>query len=77
LIEELGRDDFLRVRLGIRGVDRDAGELADYVLSEFGAAELPVADRLTVLGGEAVESLLREGLRATMNRYNAARSLSE
>lgn len=62
LIDELGRDDFMRVRLGIRGTDRDAGDLADYVLSEFSEAERPVAERLAVLGGEAIESLLRDGL---------------
>jgi len=74
LIEELGTDDFLRVRLGVRGAGRDSGELADYVLAAFEADEVPLAEELALRGCEAVVSLLRDGLTPTMNRYNAART---
>jgi len=73
MIEVLGEDAFTRIRLGIRGDDRDEGELADYVLSEFTDDELPLADPLAELGADAVEYLLANGLSATMNRYNGTK----
>jgi len=74
LIEHLDRDDFVRVRLGVRGAGRETENLADYVLAEFDADELPRAEELARRGSEAVVSLLSDGLTATMNRYNAGRS---
>lgn len=74
LIEALASEDSVRVRLGIRGAGRDAGDLAEYVLTEFEEHERPAAERLAALGGEIVESLLRDGLTATMNRYNGTRT---
>lgn len=70
LIEVLGSAEFVRVRLGVRGADRDGVDLARYVLEPFAAEEAAVASALTEVGADAVESLLAVGLEATMNRFN-------
>jgi PTH1 family peptidyl-tRNA hydrolase len=61
--------DFIRVRVG---VDRPAlgEEAAAHVLSPFSAAERPGLTGLIERAADAVEALLREGLQATMNRFN-------
>ena len=70
LIDRLGQADFVRVRLGVRGIGREAADLADYVLSGFAEDELPVAKRLAEAAADAIETLVREGLAAAMNRHN-------
>jgi len=70
LFEVLGDGSFIRIRLGVRGTGREGEDLADYVLRPFDPDERPVAERLVGLGADAAEHLLREGLDATMNRFN-------
>ena len=70
LIDVLGTAEFVRIRLGVRGEDRDEAELAEYVLEPFAAQEHTVADELIELGADAVATFLSVGLDATMNRYN-------
>ena len=60
-----------RVKLGVRGADRDEVELADYVLEDFASGEVPIAEKLADLAVQAVGSVLDNGLVTTMNRYNA------
>ena len=69
---EIGGREYARLRLGIRPADPDRpiGELVDFVLSPFSAA-----DRETVLGlmptvTSAVETWLRDGIAAAMNAHN-------
>ena len=73
LIEVLGKSDFTRIRVGVRGPDRDEEELADYVLSDFSAEDRPIAEEVCDLAADAVGHLLAEGLTAAMNRYNGMR----
>jgi PTH1 family peptidyl-tRNA hydrolase len=73
LIEVFGESDFTRIRVGVRGPERPEEELADYVLSDFSNAEREIADTLCDLAADAVESLIRNGLGTTMNRYNGMR----
>ena len=70
LIDALGSADFVRVRLGVRGVDRDDADLAEYVLRPFEAGEEGVAEALADAGADAVEHLVVFGLEDTMNRFN-------
>lgn len=70
LIDVLGTPEFVRVRLGVRGEDRDEAELAEYVLEPFGPHELAAAAELIEAGADAVLSFLSAGLDATMNRFN-------
>jgi len=71
IVDALGSREIPRLRLGVRGERRGDRELSEYVLSEFGEEELPVADALVDLGIESVETILDEGLTSAMNRFNA------
>jgi PTH1 family peptidyl-tRNA hydrolase len=69
---QLGTREYARVRIGIRPTDPDRplGDLADFVLAPFGAA-----DRETVLAllprlATIAETWVREGIETTMNRHN-------
>jgi PTH1 family peptidyl-tRNA hydrolase len=68
IIAALGRDDFPRLRIGVRG--GDYGRLRDYVLDDFSAEETPLIERSV---GRAVDALLlfcRGDLRRAMNEFN-------
>jgi len=70
LIEHLGGDDFIRVRLGIKPEKYFPGALEDYVLGNMTedekAAFAQVFDRLPGL----VEKLLTEDIEKVMNEHN-------
>lgn len=69
----LGTKEYLRVRVG---VGRPPGRMdtADYVLRDFGTAELKELPFLLDESADAVESLLREGLTAAQQRFHPAKS---
>ncbi|MFJ6076897.1 aminoacyl-tRNA hydrolase [Pseudarthrobacter sp. NPDC092419] len=69
----LGTKDYLRVRVG---VGRPPGRMdtADYVLRDFGTAELKELPFLLDEAADAVESLVREGLTAAQQRFHPAKS---
>jgi PTH1 family peptidyl-tRNA hydrolase len=67
----LGSKDYLRVRFGI-GRPPGRQDPADFVLREFGAAERKELGFLVDRAADAVEALVREGLEAAQNAYNAA-----
>ena len=67
----LGHQDYARLRVGIGPPeDRRRGDLADYVLDDFGKAETAAVRELLPELVEAVEVWMREGIEATMNRFN-------
>ena len=69
VIESVGTRKIPRLRLGIRG--SGAGDdTADYVLSRFEKDERDIAAEMIEEAADAVEAVLRSGLRAAMNRYN-------
>ncbi len=74
LIEELGSDEFPRVRVGIRKGELPE-ELAEYVLSRFPEDDVLVVQEIVGWAADAVECLLREGVVAAMNRFNALRKV--
>ncbi len=71
IIQELGSRDFIRIRIGI-GRPGDAGEqdIIDFVLSDFTKEEQSLIKPAIARAGEAIESLIANGLEATMNRFN-------
>jgi len=73
LIDGLGTEGFPRIRLGVRGIDRENEPLEEYVLRPFAANEEPIAEALVAAGAEAVGSILRDGIGPAMNRYNGLR----
>ncbi|MBO8127349.1 MAG: aminoacyl-tRNA hydrolase [Firmicutes bacterium] len=68
VIEELGSEEFPRLRIGI---DRPAeGNWADYVLGRFEPEELEPLRKALELGEEAVLTFITEGIERAMNEYN-------
>ena len=69
ITRSLGSREYLRVRFGI---GRPPGRMvpADYVLRDFSAAERKDLDFNVDRAADAVETLVREGLESTQNRYN-------
>lgn len=68
IIERLGADSFLRLRIGIgRPPHNDA---VDYVLSRFTREEQVVVDRIVDSVPAMVRCVLEEGIAEAMNRYN-------
>ncbi|MCH6556212.1 MAG: aminoacyl-tRNA hydrolase [Chloroflexi bacterium] len=76
VIGAAGGDDFPRLRIGIGRplVDGrpswDPEAIAAYVLSDPTPDEAKALQAAAVKGTEAVETVLREGIEAAMNRYN-------
>ncbi len=71
IIEHLGGQDFPRLRIGI---GRPPGRMdpAAYVLQDFAAEELPLLEETLERAVAAVETWLRQGIEAAMERYNRA-----
>ena len=67
----LGHQDYARLRIGIGPPPgRNRGDLADYVLSDFGKADAKVVQELMPTFREGIESWLSEGIEPVMNRFN-------
>jgi len=67
----LGGRDYLRVRLGI-GRPPGRQDPADYVLSDFSAAERKELDFVLDRAADATEALIQRGLDWSQNAYHAA-----
>ena len=72
IVQNLQTETISRLRLGIapEGLEMSNGDLSDYVLSDFEAEEKEIVETLIEKAADACESWLREGNRATMNRFN-------
>jgi peptidyl-tRNA hydrolase, PTH1 family len=69
LIEQLGTDQFARLRFGVgRGDARR--DLADHVLAMFDKDEQPVVTEAIARAADAAEVFVSEGLAPMMNRFN-------
>jgi len=73
VIEELGTEEFARVRIGVRQGELP-GELADYVLAEVPADEAELFEEALSRAADAVECVVREGVVAAMDRFNSSRA---
>lgn len=70
IIQEIGSNEFIRIRLGVgRPEDRNE-DLADWVLSDFREEERSAALALAERGADAVEAVLNAGIVAAMNLHN-------
>ena len=66
----LGTGDFHRVRIGI-GRPPGRQDVADFVLSDYSAAERKSVPLQVTTAADAVESLLADGLERTQARFNS------
>lgn len=69
LINELGTQDFQRIRVGV-GKKPMHYDLADWVLGHFKKDEREIMYKSVGLAAEAVESILDRGIGFAMNMYN-------
>ena len=71
LIQQLGTDEFPRLRIGVgRGDSRR--DLADHVLATFDTQERAVIAEAVSRSADAVECFIAEGIEPVMNRFNRA-----
>ena len=68
IIASLGRDDFPRLRVGVRGGEYD--RLRDYVLDAFPPEEEPLVERGVARAVDALVLFCRGDLRRAMNEFN-------
>ncbi len=68
IIESLGSDCFPRLRIGVGRPD--GGEVADFVLAPFSAAEEREFDAVLESAATAVEAFVADGIQAAMNQFN-------
>ena len=70
ILQALGSDEVLRLRLGI-GEEQMPEEKAVFVLSDFPAGKRAEVNEMIARACDAVKTLLRNGLPATMAVFNA------
>ena len=74
IIDELGRNDFARVRAGIGPLPQwavsDGEKIPDFVLGRFDADDGEIVAEMISFGAEAVEVALKESLDLAISRYN-------
>lgn len=73
LVETLQRDDFLRIRVGI-GKPPSQEEAIDYVLGIPEKEEKALLDKGEEKAVSALSSILEEGWKSAMNKYNVRES---
>ena len=72
LIDVLGTDEFVRLRVGIRKGELPE-DLAGYVLAEFPPEDVLVVQEMVGWAADAVACIVREGAVEAMNRFNGPR----
>ncbi len=69
IIAGLGTQDFGRVRIGV-GDKPEGRDLVDHVLGRFSSSDRFVIDETIVRACDAIETILTDGVDASMNRFN-------
>lgn len=70
IIAHLGTQEFPRIKVGV-GAKPPKMDLADYVLSRFGAEEQKIMDEAFGEAAEAAVMMMTTGAERAMNHYNA------
>ena len=70
IIQQLGTDQFPRLRVGVGEKPHPDYDLADWVLGHFTGQDKKDMDAAVAKAADAVEYLLSQGLDRAMNRYN-------
>lgn len=69
IINALGTDEFMRVRMGV-GPEKMWGGRKDYVLTPMRKPEREIAMQMAVDAADAVEMMITEGVSKAMSRFN-------
>ena len=70
IIQELGSQDFPRVKIGVGAKPNPQQDLADWVLSGFAANEQKALDAALQYAGDAALCIIEKGIQEAANRYN-------
>ena len=70
ILEEMGTNEFARLRIGVRPADGVEKNLTPFVLGKFAAPEGKLLEQVLASVSEAGELWLSRGLNAAMNRFN-------
>ena len=73
IIQELGSQDFPRVKIGVGAKSHPDQDLADWVLSGFTSTEEKALSAALEKAGEAALCILENGTAEAANRYNGFR----
>ena len=73
IIQELGSQDFPRVKIGVGAKAHPDQDLADWVLSGFSASEEKALSSALERSGEAALCILERGVPEAANRYNGSK----
>ena len=73
IINEVGSQDFPRVKIGVGAKPHAEMDLADWVLSAFSASEEKALAPALDAAAEAALSIIERGVPETANRYNGMR----
>jgi PTH1 family peptidyl-tRNA hydrolase len=79
IIQELGSQEFLRVRVGV-GRPGPAGKgsnVAGFVLDDFGKSERTEVEILVKEAADAFEEIIKKGPVAAMNKFNSGKEKSK
>ena len=68
IIEQLGGDDFARLRIGIEAVQ--GSRMVDHVLGRFTPEEQGPIDQAIGRAADAAECWVAEGIDSAMNKFN-------
>lgn len=72
LIDAFGTRDFPRLRIGIGRPDGEK-DVTGHVLGRFSAEETEIMNRVVDRAGQAVVSVIKDGLTVAMNNFNCLR----
>ena len=70
IIQELGSQDFPRVKIGVGGKPNPQQDLADWVLSGFDGQDKKALEFALQNAGDAALCILEKGVQESANRYN-------
>ena len=70
IIYQLNSDKFIRIRIGVGKKQAEEQELADFVLSRFTKAQIPILEKAITNAADAVSEIIKNGTESAMNRFN-------
>jgi PTH1 family peptidyl-tRNA hydrolase len=69
MIDAMGSDHFTRIRIGV-GRSEFGASVTDHVLGKFSSEELKIFEQIREKACSAVETILCQGVKEGMNRFN-------
>ena len=69
IIESLGTQEFMRVRIGIQP-EHPVSDAKRFVLDNFAKGDVETVEKVLEMAADAVETIIRDGVDAAMQRFN-------